>query len=71
MTTTTAEHKRPSQDASVAMTAVLTNEREPLELRKRIGSTEYLVKVRYCPTATETIQVKLLRLIESEVRINA
>lgn len=49
-----------------AMTATEQSEHESM-LRKRIGSTEYLVKVRYCPTATETLEDKLLRLIEREV----
>jgi hypothetical protein len=53
-----------------AMTATHQSGRESM-LRKRIGSTEYMVKVMYCPTATETLQDKLLRLIESEVRKNA
>ena len=60
MTTTTALK-------SVAMTASQPSEREPIKLRKRIGSTMYIAKVIYNPTATETAQDKLLRLIESEV----
>jgi hypothetical protein len=35
---------------------------------KRIGSTEYLVTVRYCQSGKEDLEQKLLRLIESEVR---
>jgi hypothetical protein len=61
MTTTTAQ-------TGAATTASPTSEREPVKLRKRIGSTEYLVNIRYNPTATETMQDKLLRLIEREVR---
>ena len=34
---------------------------------KRIGSTTYEVSVRFSKTATETMQDKILRLIESEV----
>ena len=72
MMTTTAELNHPLQDDGVAKTASLTSEREPkgnvpFELRKRIGSTVYLVKVRYNPTATETLEDKLFRLIEGEV----
>jgi hypothetical protein len=50
-----------------AKTAV-TDEREPLKLRKRIGSTTFIINVRTSPSATETAEQKLLRLIESEVR---
>ena len=71
MTATTAESNRPLQDAGAAKTAALTSWREPMELRKRIGSTEYLVKVRYNPTATETLEDIILRLIENEVRTSA
>ena len=67
MTTTTAKVSRPSQDKGAAKTAAQTSEREPLMLRKRIGSTEYLVNVRYNPTATETLEDIILRLIEREV----
>jgi len=67
MTTTTAESTRPLQDGGAAKTASQTSEREPVMLRKRIGSTEYLVNIRYSPTATETLGEIILRLIESEV----
>ena len=63
MTTTT-----PAK--GTAMTAAHQSERESM-LRKRIGSTEYLVKVRYNPNATETLEDIILRLIESEVRTSA
>jgi len=49
----------------VARTAV-TNEREPLNMRKRIGSTTYVVSVRFSQKSRETMQDKVLRLIESE-----
>jgi len=67
MMTTTAELSRPLQDDGVAKTASHTSEREPIKLRKRIGSTEYIVKVIYSPTATETLEDKLFRMIEGEV----
>lgn len=65
MTTTT--------DAAVdaASAATMSIETEPLMLKKRIGSTEYLVTVRYGQTATETIEDKILRMLESEVRQSA
>ena len=53
---------------SVAKTVSLTSEREPIKLRKRIGSTVYIAKVMYNPTATETAEDKILRIIEREVR---
>lgn len=53
-----------------AMTAALSGGREPM-LRKRIGQAVYLINVRYSPAAAETVQDKILRLIESEVRTSA
>ena len=50
----------------VAMTA-RPAEREPLTMRKRIGSTTYVVSVRFSQESRETMQDKVLRLIESEV----
>jgi hypothetical protein len=63
MTTTTTN--------GAAKTAEREFEREPLMLKKRIGSTEYLISVRYSPSAKETLEDKILRLIESEVRHSA
>ena len=42
-------------------------EREPLTMQKRIGSTTYVVSVRFSQESRETMQDKVLRLIESEV----
>ncbi|GHU87263.1 hypothetical protein FACS1894202_01230 [Clostridia bacterium] len=42
-------------------------EREPLNLRKRIGSTTFIIGVATSPSATERAEKKILRLIESEV----
>ena len=53
---------------SPAATASLTSEREPLKLQKRIGSTVYSVSIRFSDKAAETLEDKLLRMIESEVR---
>jgi len=44
-----------------------SDEREPVTMRKRIGSTTYVVSVRFSQTSRETMQDKILRLIESEV----
>jgi hypothetical protein len=52
---------------TVAKTARIA-EREPVKLLKRIGSTVYSVNVRFSETATETLEDKILRMIESEVR---
>jgi hypothetical protein len=57
---------------TVTKTAVtMPAEAEPLILRKRIGSTTFLVTVRFSQTSKETMEDKLLRLIESEVRKSA
>ena len=44
---------------------------EPEMYDKRIGSTVYRVSVHFSETSTETIEDKLLRLMESEVRESA
>ena len=45
--------------------------REPVKLLKRIGSTTFIVNVRFNSTSTETMEDKILRLMESEVRKSA
>jgi hypothetical protein len=50
----------------VAKTAV-KDEREPLTMHKRVGSTTYVVSVRFCENAKETLEQKMLRIIDSEV----
>ena len=40
-------------------------------LRRRIGSTSYIVSVHFAETSRETIREKLIRLIESEVAQSA
>jgi hypothetical protein len=44
---------------------------EPLKFSKRIGSTVYLVSVHSSKTSPETVQEKIQRLIEREVRDSA
>ena len=44
---------------------------EPAMFYKRIGSTTYVVAVHFSRTSKETMQDKVLRLIESEVRESA
>ena len=41
---------------------------EPRTLRKRIGSTTIEVSIRFSEKSTETLEDKLLRLMEREVR---
>jgi hypothetical protein len=67
MTTTTTA----AVTAASAASTVRNAEREPLMLKKRIGSTEYLIAVRYSQNAKETLGDKILKLIESEVRKSA
>jgi hypothetical protein len=40
-------------------------------LQKRIGSTTFVVNIRFNENAVETLEDKILRLIESEVVQNA
>jgi len=44
-----------------------TTHAEPVRLRKRIGSTLFIVNVHFSKTAKETMEGKILRLIEREV----
>jgi hypothetical protein len=53
-----------------AQTAEREFEREPVKLQKRIGSTTYIVNVRVSDSATETMEQKLLRIIEREVQFD-
>jgi hypothetical protein len=58
MQTTTNSAAKTQGDAAHA---------EPMKFSKRIGSTVYTVAVHHNQTGRETIQDKLLRLIEQEV----
>ena len=44
---------------------------EPVKLRKRIGSTVFLVNVHFSETSAEKLEDKLLRLMEREVNKTA
>lgn len=44
---------------------------EPMKMMRRIGSMTYEVSVHFSRTSKETIEDKILRLIEREVRQNA
>ena len=52
---------------SAAGISGVTAAREPLNLLKRIGSTTYKVSVHFSETSKETMEDKLLRLMEREV----
>jgi len=67
MTTTATA---PDMGASAALTAQCEG-REPLKLRERIGSTTFEVTVHFSNTSRETLEDKLLRLIEREVMADA
>jgi hypothetical protein len=43
------------------------NERRPLKMLRRIGSSTYKVTIRFSDNATETAEDKLLRLMKREV----
>jgi hypothetical protein len=40
-------------------------------MQKRVGSTTYVVSVRFSDKIIETLEDKIIRLIESEVRESA
>ncbi|MDR1669871.1 MAG: transposon-encoded TnpW family protein [Oscillospiraceae bacterium] len=62
MTEATAE-KRVSAGAA----ATSRTRSEPVRLLKRIGSTTFVVSVRFSSESAETLEEKLLRLIGREV----
>jgi len=54
---------------SAAITSIKAS--EPVKLLKRVGSTNYVVSIHFSGTSKETLEDKILRLIESEVRNSA
>jgi len=60
----------PNTRASKAKTAV-TDEREPMKIDKRIGSTVFAVNVHFSAANTESLEDIILRMIESEVSESA
>ena len=60
----------PDKGASAARTRSKAHA-EPLMLRKRIGSTMFIVNVCFSDKSKETMEDKILRLIEREVKTNA
>ena len=57
--------KRRTIMQNVVKSAVIT---EPQKFTKRIGSTTYVVSVHFNESSKETLNDKILRLIEREVR---
>jgi len=51
--------------------AMTRDSAEPSKFLKRIGSTTYVVSVHFSRTTTETIEDKIFKLIESEVKKTA
>lgn len=68
MTTTAVA---PKMGAGAAMTQGSNTHAEPLMLLKRIGSTTFRVNVRFSSTSKETMEDKILRIVEREVKQNA
>ena len=58
-------------NASAVRTQGKSTHAEPVKFLKRIGSTTFVVAVHFSRTSKETVQDKVLRLIESEVRESA
>jgi len=58
--------KTTAENGTVTTSANMRS--EPVMLRERIGSTTYEVSVHFSKTSKETMQDKLLRLIEQEMK---
>ena len=61
----------PIPGASAALTRGSDAAAEPIKLRRRIGSTVFIVNVHFSETSAEKLEDKLLRLMEREVRDSA
>ena len=59
------------RDEAMTQGDIIPIRAEPSEFNKKIGSTTYVVAVYSSRTSTETLEDKILRLIESEVRESA
>ena len=57
--------------SEVNIAATKRESAEPPKYEKRIGSTVYRVTLHYSQTSSDTIEDKLIRLMESEVRESA
>ena len=56
-----------TQRTSAATTQINIVHAEPINLTKRIGSTTYVVSVHFNRRSKESVEDKILRLIEREV----
>jgi len=54
-----------------ATSEVKTRKNEPPKFQMRIGSTVYNVSVHYSRTSEETVEDKIFKMMESEVRKTA
>jgi len=70
-TTVTLTSAAGTQGGNITATVEPTKGNVPCKFSKRIGSTTYVVAVHFSRTSKETMQDKVLRLIESEVRESA
>ena len=61
----------PDTRAGKAKTAGLMFEREPVKIEKRIGSAVFAVNVHFNAANAESLEDKILRLIEREVAESA
>ena len=61
----------PITGASAAKTRSNNAHAEPVKLLRRIGSTTVEVTVHFSNTSTETLEDKVLRMIEREVNKSA
>jgi len=66
----TTANTAPSNGASAARTQGNAHA-EPVKLRKRIGSTTFIVNVHFSNDSKESVEDKVLRLIKREVRDSA
>jgi len=66
----TTANTAPINGASAARTQGNTHA-EPVKLRKRIGSTTFIVSVHFSNASKESVEDKVLRLIKREVRDSA
>ncbi len=57
--------------AIVGTASTSDHKSEPVKLRKRIGSTVFLVNVHFSETSAERLEDKILRMMEREVNKTA
>ena len=56
---------------TVAMTQGGSAFAEPINMRKRIGSTVYEVRIHFNQDAKETVEEKILRLMKNDLHLSA